>query len=43
MKSSPCSLQLEKSPSSNKDPIQPKISKFFKLCFKKSDYNAIEK
>ena len=28
MKSSPCYLQLEKSPCSNKDPAQPKINKF---------------
>ena len=28
--SSPCSLQLEKSPCSNHDPAQPKINKYFK-------------
>ena len=34
MKSSPCSMKLEKSLCSNKDPAQPKINKFLKLFFK---------
>ena len=40
MKTSPHSLQLEKSPCSNKDPAQPKINKFF-IFLKRWDFRNI--
>ena len=41
VESSPCLLQLEKSPGSNEDPAQPKINKEIKIILKSQGFEEI--
>ena len=42
VETSPCSLQLEKSPRSNEDPVQQKLKKVAKLKFRLSSSDYLE-